>query len=151
MVLTVGTGFTKTLKLCGAPTQVPKVGVMLMVADWGVLPVAAPAKLTPLLLPLVGKPTLALVFVHANVLPDVALKFTLMASPAHFTTLGKGFNTGTAFTVALNAMGVPVQPFSTGVTVTTPVWVVWLGVVFTEILPAPEAEIPVPVLPFVQL
>lgn len=129
----------------------PKVGVMLMVADWDVLPVAVPAKLTPLLLPLVGKPTLALVFVQTKVLPCVALKLTLMDSPAHFTTLGKGFKTGTAFTVALKVIGVPEQPFSTGVTVTTPVWVVWLAVVFTEILPAPEAEMPVPGLLFVQL
>lgn len=122
-----------------------------MVAVWGVMPVAVPVKFTPVLVPPNGRPTLALVFVQANVLPVVALKFTLIGSPAHLTTLGKGVNTGTAFTVALNVMGVPEQPFSTGVTVTTPVWVVWPGVVFTEILPAPEAAMPVPVLLFVQL
>jgi hypothetical protein len=113
--------------------------------------VAAPVKLTPVLVPLIGKPMLALVFVQVNVLPVVALKLTLIASPAHLTTLGRGLTTGTALTVALNVIGVPVQPFSTGVTVTTPVCVVWLGEVFTEILPVPEAEIPVLVLLFVQL
>lgn len=149
--VTLGTGLTVISKLCGAPTQVPKVGVMLIVAVWGVAPVAVPTKFKPVLAPLIGKPTLAFVLVQANVLPAVALKLTAMGTPAQRVTLGNGVNTGTALTVALNVMGVPEQPFSTGVTVTTPVCVVWLGAVFTEILPAPEAEIPVPVLLFVQL
>ena len=68
-----------------------------------------------------GKPTLALLFVQANVLPVVALKLTLMGSPAHLTTLGKGLATGTGFTVVLKVIGVPGQPFSTGVTVIVPV------------------------------
>lgn len=87
----------------------------------GVIPVAVPVKFTPVLVPLMGKPTLAFVLVQANVLPVVALKLTLIGSPAHLTTLGNGLTTGTGLTVALKVIGVPGQPFSMGVTVTVPV------------------------------
>ncbi len=147
---TVGTGFTKTVKLWAPPTQAPKVGTMLIVAVWLAMPVVVPMKFTPAPFPLAPKPTAVLSLVQANVLPFVALKLTAIVSPAHLTTLGSGFNTGTALTVAVKVMGVPVQPLSVGVTVMVPVWVVWLGDVLIEILPEPEAEIPVAVLLFVQ-
>lgn len=118
---TVGTGFTKTVKLWAPPIQVPKVGTMLIVAVWLAVPVAVPVKFTPDPFPFAPKPTAVLSFVQANVLPLVALKLTAIASPAHFTTLGSGFNTGTAFTVAVKVMGVPLQPLSVGVTVIVPV------------------------------
>lgn len=76
---------------------------------------------------------------------------TEICVPAQRVTPGTGFITGTAFTIVLNVIGVPVQPFSEGVTVTRPVCVVGLGVVVTAISPDPVADMPVAGLLFVQL
>ena len=54
---------------------------------------------------------------------------------------------GTGFTVIWKVVGVPIQPFKTGVTVTFAICVVDTeGVAATEILPEPVAEMPTAVL-----
>ena len=72
--------------------------------------------------------------------------------PPHSTVSAVAAMIGVGFTVIVNVIGVPKQPFKTGVTVTFAVWVVVTeGLTATEISPEPAAAMPTAVLSLLQL
>ena len=71
--------------------------------------------------------------------------------PEQALTLPGWFTTGAGLTVMVNTWGVPVQPFSEGVTVMVPVVGLGTAAAVKLRLPVPDASSPIAVLLFVQV
>jgi hypothetical protein len=158
-VFAVGFGFTVTVKLEGVPAQPPAVGVTVMVEVTPVEPVFAAVQLGILPVPLAPKPVLVVLLVHVNVPPGGTLAKLVAATVApgqtvlFAGTVGADI-VGVGFTVMVNVLGGPAQPFAVGVTVTVLVIgepVLFTPAVNTGVLPLPLAPNPVPVLLFVHV
>src|SRR5258706_591872 len=148
VAIAVGVGFTKTVAVIGAPSQLLAVGVMVNVTVTGALVVLVNV---PLILPapLAANPVTAtaLSLVQLNVvlatLPDNTIVVIGLAE--HLVCdagVATAFGVGLTKTVAL--IGVPVQPLAVGVMVN--VTVVGAFVVFVNaplMSPAPLAAMPV--------
>lgn len=110
---TSGVGFTLIVNVLTMPWQGPPlVGVTVMVAVMGVLPVLTAAKKGISPEPLAGKPMDGLLLVQLKVVPlNVSINVTgLVVVPLHTTWFTGGtVMSGEGFTVILNESGVPVQ------------------------------------------
>ena len=85
MVFTAGVGFTVMVKVSGVPGHPLAVGVTVMVAVTGAVPVLVAVKAPMLPLPDAPKPMEASLFVHAYVVPvTLPVKFTaVVVAPLH--------------------------------------------------------------------
>ena len=151
VAIAVGVGFTKTVAVIGAPSQLLAVGVMVNVTVTGALVVLVNV---PLILPV----PLAAIPVTATVLSLVQLNVVLATLPDNTIVViglaehlvcdagvATAFGVGLTKTVAL--IGVPVQPLAVGVIVN--VTVIGAFVVFVNaplISPTPLAAMPVTVV-----
>jgi hypothetical protein len=154
-VFTVGVGLTVIVKVVAVPGQPAFTGVTVIVAVTGdvVLLVAVKDAISPV--PLAARPIDVVLFVQLKVvLLNEPLKATaVVAAPLHSVWLETVFTVGVGFTVMVNVLAVPVQPFFTGVTVIVAVTgaVVLLVPVKEDISPEPLAARPMDVVLFVQL
>src|ERR1041385_6029238 len=100
-------------------------------------------------------PIKAFEFVQLIAAPATLLvKGILTASPGQNDWSTTAATTGSGFTVIVNTMGGPLQPFLNAVTVTVPLIaepVSFTGAVYPGMLPAPEAARPTAVLLFVHV
>lgn len=74
--VTVGSGLTVMVKVCGVPGQPDIVGVTVIVATTGVVPAFVAVNAAILPVPLAAKPMLGVLFVQLKVAPAVPLKVT---------------------------------------------------------------------------
>jgi hypothetical protein len=152
---TTGVGFTKMVKVMGAPGQPLALGVTVMVAVTGALVVLVALKLAMLPFPLAARPMDGVLFVQLYVVPATGpLKLTAVVGlPLHNTWLATAFATGVGFTVIVKVRTGPGQPLALGVTVMVAVIgaLVVLVAVKLAILPFPLAAKPMDVVLFVQL
>jgi len=133
------------VKVRGVPGQVPAIGVTVIVAVCGIVPALVPVKVR-LPLPDAPKPIAVLLFIQLNTVPVLPAKTTPIFCPAQTVELAGCDTNGGGNTVILKFLGVPVQPFSTGVTVMIPVWMVAIAVAVPAMLPEPDAPMPMAVL-----
>lgn len=153
--VTTGNGFTVIVKLMVAPTQVPIVGVAVMVLVIGpaVAFVAVNAGMFPL--PFAASPIPVLELVHVKVAPAGVLANVLIgtASPAQNVKLGSGVAVGKGFTVIVKLLGAPTHVPIVGVTVIVAVIGPAVALVAPKagILPDPLAPNPIPVLELVHV
>lgn len=152
---TVGVGFTVIVNERGTPGQPLAVGVTVMVAVTGVVPVLVAVKEPMFPLPLAPKPMDVLLLVQAKVLPGTGpAKFTAaVGAPLHNVWLPTGVTVGRGFTVIVYVAGVPEQPLAEGVTVMVEVMgaVLGLAAVNAGTVLLPDATRPVAVVLLVQL
>ena len=151
--VSIGVGFTVTVKLCVVPTQVAAVGVTAMIAVVATEPVFTAVNDAILPAPEFTRPIVVLLFVHAYVVPATVL--LKLNAPAVLLLqkvwLAGTVSIGVGFTVTVKLWVVPTQVAAVGVTA-------MIAVVATEplftavkaaILPAPEFTRPIVVLLFV--
>jgi hypothetical protein len=159
---TVAVGFTVMLNVFAVPTQLTppfiNVGVTIIVATTGAVVVLVAINVGILPAPFAAKPMDGALFVHVNItLPPVAGLLNAMAAvddPLQSTWLATVFTVATGFTVIVNVIGNPVQPFGdVGVTVMVAViaLVKLFAVTKDGILPVPLAPNPIEGLLFTQL
>lgn len=146
---TVGAGLTVIVKFTGIPEHVPMVGVAVIVAICWLLTPPAIKERSPL--PLALRPMLVLEFIHVNDAPLLPVNTTPIEVPAQATTLAGTFMVGAGVTVRVKFCGVPVQPFSVGVTTKFPVVDVTTVEAIKLMFPEPEVPRPISILEFVQL
>jgi hypothetical protein len=131
------------------------VGVTVIVAVCGDIPLFTAMKLGILPGPVAARPILVLLFVQLNIVPaTVPVKFTAaVAAPLHSVWLATAATVAFGFTVIVNVIGAPVQPLAVGVTVIVPLIAVTPALVAVKlgILPVPDAARPILVLLLVQL
>ena len=147
---------TVIVNVLGVPAQPLAVGVTVIVATC-VTPltlVTTNGLIVPV--PLAARPIEVLLFVQLNTVPVVAPLnvIVVVVPPVQSAWLAIAFTVGVGFTVIVNVIAVPVQPFAVvGVTVIVAVIgaAVLLVAVKLGILPWPVAASPIAVLEFVQL
>jgi len=148
----VGVGLTVIVKLPDGPAQLLAVGVTVIVAVTGVVPLLVAKKEAIFPVPLDARPMEVLLFVHANVVPDTPpLKLIFpVAALLHFTMFVNALSVGVGFTLIANTSLGPVQPLALGVTVIVEVTGdVELFTAMNElILPVPFAASPILMLLF---
>ena len=153
--LAVGVGFTVIVNVSGVPGQVLAVGVTVMVAVTGTVPVFTALNEAIFPLPLAAKPMEGALFVQAKDVPATGpAKFTAaVGAPLHKVWFPTAFTDGVGFTVIVNTIGVPGHPLAVGVTVIVDVIAVVppLVAVNAGIFTEPLAPKPMAVLLFVQL
>ena len=153
--VTTGNGLTVIVKLIVEPTQVPSVGVAVMVLVIGaaVAFVAVKAGIFPL--PFAARPIAVFEFVQLNVAPAGVLAKVLIgtAVPAQKVKLGSGVATGNGLTVIVKLLGNPTQVPKVGVTDIVPVMGAAVPLVAPKagMLPLPLAPKPMAVLELVQV
>ena len=127
----------------------------MIVATTGVVPVFTAVKLAILPVPVAARPIVVLLLVQLYTVPVTApAKVTAaVAAPLHTVWFAGCVTVGVGFTVIVNVIGVPGQPFATGVTVivATTGTIPALVAVKLAILPVPEAARPILGVLFVQL
>lgn len=113
--LTLAVGFTVMVNVLDGPLQlIPplvKVGVTVMVAVTGVLPVLIAINDGIVLAPLAPRPMDGLLFVQLYTVPATGpvMVTAVVAAPAHTVWLAIVFTAGVGLTVMVNVTGVPVQ------------------------------------------
>ncbi len=141
-------------------TDVPEnVGVTVMVAVAGIVPLLIATKDAILPVPIEARPIDGFVFDHANAVPDTGLLNTMVEvePPLHTTWLATAFTDGVGLTVMVKTTGTPVQVIPPLVTEGITVMVATTGAlpvlvaVKVPILPVPLAANPMDVCEFVQL
>ena len=160
---TIGVGLTVMVNVVAVPVAVTpplvKVGVTVIVATTGVVPVFTAVNTGRLPVPLAASPILDVLFVQLNTVPATApLNATLACcEPLHTTWFATALTVGIGFTVIVNVLGVPATvkpPFEyVGVTVivaTTGAFVVFIAVKAAIVDPVPLAARPILVVLFVQ-
>jgi hypothetical protein len=154
IAFTIGVGFTVIVRLPDGPAQPFAVGVTVIVAVTGVLPLFVAEKEAIFPVPLPASPIEGVLFVHAYVVPDTPpLKLILpVAAPLHLVRLVSGFSVGVGFTRMVNISFGPVQPLAVGDTVIVAITGdnVLLIAAKAEMFPVPEAGNPMLLLLFVQ-
>jgi hypothetical protein len=142
-------GFTVILKLIGVPAQPFNEGVTTNVATTGSALVLTAVNEGIFPVPLAATPIPEALFVHAKVVPATGLVKAIAAtlSPLHLTASATATTVDVGLTVILKVIGVPVQPFSEGVTtiVETIGAVPALIAVNDGMLPVPAEPNPIPV------
>ena len=150
---TFGVGFTVIVNVEAVPEQPLAVGVTVMVAVTGAVPLLTAVKEGILPFPAAARPMDGVLFVHAYVVPATGpLKLTAAVALLLQTTwLAKALTEGVGFTVMVNVIGAPVQTAPTdgrvsGVTVmvATTGALPLLMAVKDAMLPVPEAAKPMP-------
>ncbi len=112
---TVAVGFTVMVKVLVAPVQVipplVKLGVTVIVAVTGVLPVLMAMNDGMVLVPAAASPIPGLLFVQLYTVPATgpAMVTAVVAVPLHTVWLAIVVTDGVGFTVMVNVLGVPVQ------------------------------------------
>jgi hypothetical protein len=150
----VAVGFTVMVKVLAVPTQLTppliKVGVTVMVATTGNIVVLVAIKVGMLPTPFAARPIDGVLFVQLNcTVPPVAGLLNAIAAvddPLHNTWLATGLTVAIGFTVMVNVIGKPAQPFGDiGVTVMVAViaLVRLFAVTKLGILPTPLAAKPI--------
>lgn len=147
----VGTGFTVTRKVIGAPLQPFSLGVTVIVDVWGVVTLAALSEILPK--PVAGIPVAGLLFRQSNVVAGkLLLKVTAMGSLPHNTWSGTAFTVGNCPMEIGKDWGWPGQLPKVGMIVTVALCelppTVWPTKVI--LLPVPDAANPTLGLLFVQ-
>jgi len=147
--LTVAVGLTVTGNVDAVPIHPFAVGVTVIVAVIGDVPVLLAIYAAIFPVPLVPKPTL-IDDVHEKVVPLTGpLKLIAVPeAPLQCILLEMLLTVAVGLTVAVNVVGVPAHPFAVGVTVIVAVIgkVVALVAVNAGIFPEPLAESPILVL-----
>ena len=147
--LTVAVGLTVTVNVDGVPVHPFAVGVTVIVAVIGDVPILLAVYAAIFPVPLVPKPTLV-DDVHEKVVPLTGpLKLIAVPeAPLQCILLEMLLTVAVGLTVAVNVVGVPAHPFAVGVTVIVAVIgkVVALVAVNAGIFPEPLAESPILVL-----
>lgn len=161
-VITV-VGFTVMVKVTGVPVQVVpplvKLGVTVIVAVTGAVPVLVAVNEAILPVPLAARPIEVVLFVQLYTVPGTKpVKLTaVVAAPLHTTWLATALTVGDGLTVMVKVLAVPVQVVpplvKVGVTVMVAVTAALVLLVARNgaILPVPLAPRPIVVLLFVQL
>lgn len=116
---TVGVGFTVMVNVLGVPGHPLALGVTVMVAVTGVLPVLVAVKAPMFPLPDAANPMEGVLFVHVNEVPGTGpAKLTaVVVAPLHTVWLVMAFTVGVGFTVMVNEVGGAVHTLAVGVTV----------------------------------
>lgn len=142
------------LNVLSTPRQLLAVGVTVMVAVTGEVPVLLAVKGTMESLPLAASPIEGSLFVHVYVVPVTGLpKFiVLLVSPLHKVIAAVESTVGVGFTIILKLESGPIQPLAVGVTVTVAVLAVVpvLVAVNERMSPVPLPDKPMDVLSFTQ-
>jgi hypothetical protein len=146
---TVGVGLTVIVKVRGVPVQVTpplvKLGVTVMVAVTGVVPVLTAGKEAMLPVPLAARPMDVVLLVQLYVVPATAPpKLTAaVLAPLQTIWLLTAFTVGVGLTVIVKVRGVPVQVTPPLVKLGVTVMVATTGAV-PAFTPTKEAMLPVP-------
>ena len=116
---TEGIGFTVIVKVRGVPTQALAVGVTVIVAVTGALPVLVALKEAMLPLPFAARPIEGSLLVQAYVVPATGFVnvTAVVATPLHKVWLATASTVAVGFTVIVKVRGVPPQALAVGVTV----------------------------------
>jgi hypothetical protein len=132
------------VKTLGVPTHPFAVGVTVMVAISGAVPVfvAVNEGMTPV--PFAANPTDGVSFVHEKVVPATGLPGLTkeVVAPLQYVASPTGLTVVVGYTVIVNESGVPVHPFAVGVTAidattgTVPVLMALNGAIFPAPAPA---------------
>jgi hypothetical protein len=151
-----GVGFTVMVAVIGVPGQLLAVGVIVMVAVTGVVPLFVAAKEAMSPEPEAARPMEVSLLVHEKVVPFTALVNAIAVEAAPLQTAwidGVATAFGVGLTVMVAVIGVPGQLLATGVTVMTAVTgaVPLLTAEKEAMSPVPEAARPIVVLLLVQL
>ena len=144
----LGVGFTVMVKLCAAPVQPLAVGVTVMVAVTGVVPVLMAVNDPMFPLPEAGRPMELLLFVQLNVVLITApvKLMAVVGLPLQMAWLPGLTTVGVGLTVTVKLMGVPGHPLAVGVTVTVVVTGVVPGFDAVKAGIFPEPLVPKPTL-----
>jgi len=152
--LTVAVGLTVTVNVDGVPVHPFAVGVTVIVAVIGDVPILLAVYAAIFPVPLVPKPTLV-DDVHEKVVPLTGpLKLIAVPeAPLQCILLEMLLTVAVGLIVTVNVVGVPVHPFAVGVTMIFALIaaVVALVVVNEGIFPEPLAASPIAVLLFVHV
>ena len=150
-----GVGFTVMVKVDGVPGQLLAVGVTVMVAVIGVVPVFTALNDAMFPLPDAPNPMDGVLFAQAKDVPVTGpAKFmAAVGAPLHKVWFATAFTVGVGFTVIVKLIGVPGHPFAVGVTVIVDVMgvVPALAAVNAGIFPEPPPPNPMVVLLLLQL
>ena len=152
---TVGVGFTLIVYVFGVPSQPFAFGVTVIVAMIGSNPLFTAVKPDIFPVPLAASPMIGASFVHSKLvpltLPDKGIP-TLGVALHKVILLNEVVIIGRGFTVIVNCLATPTQPFDFGVTVIVARMgeVVELVVVNESILSVPDKTSPIFVLSQVQ-
>lgn len=154
IALTVGVGFTVIVNVIAVPAQpLAVVGVTVIVAVTGAAVLFTAVKLGILPWPLAARPMLGVLLVQLKIVPATVPENVIaaVAAPLHNVWLVTALTFALGFTVIVNVIGAPVQPFALGVTVIVPDIAVVPALVAVKlgILPVPLAPRPIAVLEFV--
>ena len=153
LTVTEGSGTTVIVKLVEAPVQPLTTGITVIVPDIGdPLPFVVVKEILPE--PFEASPIFVLLLIQLYVVPVTApLKLTATFAPTQTVWFETLFTEGVGLTIIVNVVGVPEQPFKTGVTVIVAViaLVPALIAVKAAILPEPLAAKPMLGVLFVQL
>lgn len=154
MLLITGVGLTTMVKLFELPVHPLAVVFTVIIAVTGdvVVLIAVNAAISPD--PEAARPIVGSVLVQLKVVPDTdPVKWmAAVISPLHLVWLDDGVTSGVGFTVSAKLVGVPKQPFNSGVTVITPNTgtLVALAAINAPISPDPVAGRPMEGLALVQ-
>jgi len=116
MPLTVGVGFTVIVNVTGVPVQVSppllKLGVIVIVAVTGAVPVFVAVKAPILPVPLAPSPMLVLLLVqlYTVLVTGPVMLTAFVVAPLHKLWFTIGVTDGVGFTVIVNVTGTPAQP-----------------------------------------
>jgi hypothetical protein len=99
------------VNVIGVPGHPFAVGVTVIVAVTGAVPVLVAVNAAILPVPLAARPMLVLLFVQLNVVPATApvKVMAVVVAPLHNVWLATAFTVGVGLTVIVNVIGVPVQ------------------------------------------
>ena len=138
------------VKVCAVPGQPLPVGVTVIVAVIGMVPVLVAVKLAMLPVPAAAKPIAVLLLVHAYVTPANVLVKAAGATvlPLHAVKSAGSFIVTVGYTMIIKVCGVPGQALPVGVTVIVAVMSVVpvLVAVKLAMFPVPFAAKPIAVL-----
>lgn len=110
-------GFTVIVKVSGIPVHPLAVGVTVIVAITGVVPVFVAGKEGIFPVPLAARPIDGVSLVHAKVEPATGLTMVIagVVAPLQCVLLLIGFTVDVGYTENIKALSVPVHPFAVGV------------------------------------